>query len=175
MKKIITLLCLALLLTSCATVSYMTDNLVDVDIPNFRTYSTEDHCEDQDINPIMLQRVKNAIDISMRNRSVVRSKNPDMIVQYFIKNEMKNYYSTCRIDYNRWEGGEDCRNKVITYEEGSIVIDFVDTNTNTIVWHGAIKGPSFNYMKDPDTKINNMVSNLLEHFFDKKEVIVAQN
>lgn len=175
MKKVITLLIIASCISSCSTVSYMTDNLKQVDIPNFRTYATEDNCDDKEINPIMLQRVKNAIDINMRDNNIVRSSNPDMLVQYFIKNEVKTSFSQCRIDYDRWVGGEDCRNKVISYEEGSIIIDFVDTNTSTIVWHGAIRGPSFNYMKDPDTKINEMVTNLLDHFFEKEEVIVAQN
>lgn len=170
MKNIIALLFICIGLASCSRVSYMTDNLQDVDIPSFRTYATEDHCDDKEINPIMLQRVKNAIDINMRDHNITRSGHPDMLVQYFIKNELKSYSTHCRIDYDRWIGGVDCRNKVVSYEEGSIVIDFVDTNTNTIVWHGAIKGPSFNYMKDPDTKINEMVSNLMDLFFDGKKI-----
>lgn len=158
-----------IMLSSCASVSYMSDSLSDVDLPEFESYSTIDNC-DESVNPIMVLRVKNAIDINMKRERKVRSKNPDVLVQYFIKNETKSYQSNCRVDYDRWVGGEECRDKVITYEEGSIVVDIVNTNNNTIVWHGVIKGPSFNYIKDPDTKINEMVSNLMSLFFENKQI-----
>lgn len=169
MNKIITYLIICIGITSCSTISYMTDNLNNVNAAKFRTYATQDNCDDNNINPIMLQRVKNAIDINMRNHNITPSEDPDLLVQYFIKNEYKSFIANCRLDYDSLIGGEDCRTKVVSYEEGSIVIDFVDTENNTIVWHGAIKGRSFNYMKEPNAKINEMVSNLIDMFFEENE------
>jgi len=144
---------------------YVSDQLDKETIPAFSTYSTVDLCE-ENVNPIMALRIKNAIDIRLANQGKARSDTPEMKVQFFMKDETKLIYSDCGIDYKQWEGGAICQTRVIEYEEGTIVIDIIDVKKKEIVWHGAAYGPSFNYINNPDKKISEAVNQLLDKFFD---------
>ncbi len=157
------LLAILVSLNSCAGVYYISDHKQDIEKKTYSSYMTEDHCDDA-INPIMQQRIKNAVDIKMRSMGYKYSERGDLLVQYFVKNTTKEYLQKCENDYDRWAGGETCREMVITYEEGSIIIDMIDTDNNTIIWHGAARGPSFNAMRKPDKDINQMVSKLLDYY-----------
>ena len=132
---------------SCSSTQYFSDSLENVDISKYQSYMTEDNCAD-DINPIMQLRIKN------------------VLVKYFVKNLSKKYVEECRDEYARWEGGKICQERVINYVEGSIVIDIIDTATNTIIWHGAAFGPSWSTIKDPNKKVDEVVNKLLERYFN---------
>jgi hypothetical protein len=160
----ILLLGILLFLTSCSQVYYVSDPAAGLDSNKYMSYGTEEHC-DEEVSQLNLQRIKNALDIGMRDIGLERSDRPDLLVKFFVKNKTKKYIEECADHYDRWTGGETCREKVLTYEEGSIVIDFIDTDTNTIVWHGAAHGPSFNTLKKPDQEINRMVSKLIKMYY----------
>ncbi|MFT4533482.1 MAG: hypothetical protein ACJA1A_003192 [Saprospiraceae bacterium] len=151
-------------MSSCSSTQYLTDSLGSVDASQFASYTLEDNCGD-DINPIMQIRIKNAIQKTLRVRNLTNNENANLLVKYFVKNTNKKYVQECRDDYLRWEGGRKCIDRVISYEEGSIVVDMIDTRTNTIIWHGAAYGPSWDRLSDPDKHINGTVSNLLDRFF----------
>lgn len=162
-RRIVVLLFAILSITSCSSVYYISDHINSAGQKEFKTYTTEDHC-DKEISKLQAQRIKNAVDIAMRDLGYRRADNGDLLVQYFVKNTTKQYVEECDNDYDRWTGGETCREMVFTYEEGSIIIDMVDTDINTIIWHGAARGPSFNAMNKPDQEINRMVAKLLSYF-----------
>lgn len=164
MKRFSVIFLFVLMLSSCSKIMYFSDQLNEEIIPNFETYSTIDLC-DQNVNPIMALRIKNAIDVRMSKQGKSRSDSPEMKIQFFMKDETKLYYSDCGIDYGQWEGGEACRSKVIEYVEGTIVIDFINSKKNEIVWHGAAYGPSFNHIKNSDERINKAVNQLLNKFY----------
>jgi hypothetical protein len=125
----------------------------------------EDNCAD-DINPIMQLRIKNALERTLRNHDYSKSLDADILVKYFVKNVTKKYVEECREEYARWEGGKLCEEKVVNYVEGSIVIDIIDTRTNTIIWHGAAYGPSWSSIRDPNKKVNEVVMKLLDRYFN---------
>lgn len=164
MKHISFLMAFIFITMSCSKIMYFSDQLDEEVISKFATYSTIDLCDEQ-VNPIMALRLKNAIDIRMLNQGKLRSDTPEMKIQFFMKDEQKLYYSNC-IDYGSYEGGEYCQTRVIQYEEGSIIIDIIDAKQNEIVWHGAATGPSFNQIKNPNKKISEAVNKLLNQFFD---------
>jgi len=151
---------LILMLQSCASVSYISDSLGDFLPNNFLSYSTEEHC-DESVNRLMALRIKNAIDLDLSKRGYKRSDDPDVLIQYFIKQESKTFIDDCNY-YERWERGGRCRERAIEYEVGTIVVDFINTETNTIFWHGAITSPAFSSFKDPNKKVNNMIAKLLD-------------
>lgn len=157
-----------IMMSSCASVRYSTDMLPDTIFPSFRTFAVEENC-DRDVNPIMAIRFSNAINKEMTSRGYTRSDNPDILVQAFMKNEKRSFIDECDY-YDRWEGGEYCKSRYITYEEGTAIIDIVNTNDQRIIWHGTATGGSFNYMSNADNKINAMVSNLLNKFFEQKSM-----
>jgi len=151
-------------MVSCSTTQYISDSLQDVSPTKYHTYEMEDNCSD-DINPIMQIRIKNALEKKLRNNDYSQSSNADILVKYFVKNLSKKYVEECREEYARWEGGKLCQERVVNYVEGSIVIDMIDTRTNTIIWHGAAFGPSWSSISDPNKKVDEVVDTLLERYF----------
>jgi hypothetical protein len=125
----------------------------------------EDNCGD-DINPIMQIRIKNALEKKLRSSAYTKSADADLLVKYFVKNTSKKYVEECTDEYQRWEGGQTCQERVVSYEEGSIVIDLIDTRTNTIIWHGAALGPSWSSIRDPNKKVDEVIDQLLERYFN---------
>lgn len=164
MKNIILLILLGVGISSCSKVIYVSDPLENTDFTIYNTYGTEEHC-DESISSINMQRIKNSVEVNLRKNGYVVSGNPDILVKYFVKDKTKKIIEECSDYYDRWTGGETCRERVVNYEEGSIVIDFIDTNKNTIIWHGAAKGPSFNKLSDPGKDIDRMVSKLINLYF----------
>lgn len=163
--KSILLSCLIIGFASCSTTQYLSDSLVPVDISQFESYVLEENCGD-DINPIMQIRINNAVQKSLQNRGLTYNENANLLVKYFVKNKEQKYVQECRDDYLRWEGGTKCIDRVITYEEGSIVVDMINTKNNTIVWHGAAYGPSWSKLSDPNKHVNKTIENLMIRFFN---------
>ena len=152
-------------LASCSSTQFVSDSLGDINAAQYDTYTMEENCAD-DINPVMQIRIKNALETEMRSKDYSRSEDADILIKYFVKNLSKKYVEECREEYNRWEGGEYCQERVINYVEGSIVIDIIDRNTNSIIWHGAAYGPSWSKISDPNKKVKQVISKLLERYFN---------
>ena len=121
MKRILAVI-LTLLMFSCSSVYYVSDPALGLDASTYQSYGTEEFC-DEEISMLNMQRIKNAVDISMRDIGYARSDDPDVLIKYFVKNKTKKYIEECADHYDRWTGGETCRERVLTYEEGSIIID----------------------------------------------------
>ncbi len=154
-----------LVIQACSSTHYITDSLRKVDTSKYQTYEMEDNCAD-DINPIMQIRIKNALEQKLRSYDYSKSASADILVKYFVKNLSKKYVEECRDEYARWEGGKYCEERVINYVEGSIIVDIIDTRTNSIIWHGAAYGPSWSSMSDPNKKVTEVVDTLLERYFN---------
>lgn len=152
-------------LGSCSPTQYFSDNLGNLDTSKYQSYMTEDNCAD-DINPIMQIRIKNALDKNFRKNNYQQKPNADVLVKYFVKNLSKKYVEECREEYARWEGGKLCQERVVNYVEGSIVVDIIDTRTNTIIWHGAAYGASWSRIKDPNKKVDEVINKLLNKYFN---------
>ena len=157
------LLALAVIvLSSCSTTQYFSDSIADTDPASYSTYSMEDNCAD-DINPVMQLRIKNALELNFRAKNYSKSESGDVLIKYFVKNVSKKYVEECREEYARWEGGRICQEKVVNYVEGSIVVDIIDTKTNSIIWHGAAYGPSWSSIKNPNEKVEKVIRTLCEY------------
>jgi len=163
MKHALFLLLILSALSSCTQLYYQTDFLVELDPDDYGSYYTEVQCDD-DVNPITAQRIQNAIDVNARDLGYSQNENGDLLIKYLIKNTSKKFIEECSKEYNRFSGGEFCRERVVTYKEGSLIMDIIDANTNEIVWHGAAYGPSFNDWKDADKKVNEMVGTLFQRY-----------
>ena len=169
MKKMLTGI-LALLMVSCSNIYYISDPNEGLNASLYNSYNTEESC-DEEISRLNMQRIKNAVDISMRDIGYAKSENPDVLVKYFVKSQTKEQYiQECTNHYSRWIRGMICRERVLTYEEGSIVIDIIDTQTNTIIWHGAVRGPSFDSFSRPNQDINRMVKKLIAMYFSHQSL-----
>lgn len=154
---------MVVLFSSCNRLYYQSDFLVNIDLNDFSSYYTEVQCGD-DVNPITAQRIRNAVDLNAQEMGYTKIDNGDILIKYLIKNTSTKFIEECSQEYGRFRGGEFCKERVITYKEGSLIMDIIDTDTNEIVWHGAAYGPSFNDWKDADAKINKMVGTLFNTY-----------
>ena len=168
MKKNIYLfvILLAMILSSCSSVYTWSDQREGVDFYSYQTYMIDEQCSDYNpgINPINQQRIKNAIELELRDLGYMRAENADINVKFLVKNETKFFYENCLRDYSGYRGGEMCIEKVHTYEEGSLVIDLIDIRSNTAIWHGGASGKSWKKIENPQSAISKMVSSIFNQY-----------
>lgn len=150
--------------TSCSSLFYQSDHLVDIDPQDFSTYYTEVQCDD-DVNPIVADKILRAIEKNAGKIGYQLAPNGDLLVKYLIKNTSTSFQEECIDEYQRFGGGEICRERVVTYKEGSLIMDIIDSNTQEIIWHGAAYGPSFNEWEHNDDRITAMVDNLFDRYY----------
>src|ERR1041384_5569785 len=89
-----------------------------------------------DNNPFFKDCLEGAVGKALENRHYVRaaSGTPDLLVHYhanisktFDVNGIESRYGYCY---------DNCQPRVIEYEQGTIVLDVVNTHTNRLVWRG---------------------------------------
>ena len=159
-------------LTSCLSVRYVYDHPEDLQKSTYRTYELEEHCleVDMQISPINQQRIENAININLRDLGMVRSDNAELQVRYFVNHETKFYGQGCDDEYDKWEGGQLCVERISSYQLGTLVIDVIDQKQNLAIWHGAAIGPTYYDMGNADVQISKIVNQLFKNFEDQVEV-----
>jgi len=163
MKKIITIILASVLISSCSSIRYESDYLNPDLKPLLGSYLIEGECEDR-VSKIYEIRVANAIHKFMANKGYHKSDNPEILIQFFIKESSISYLVNECNYYGRWAYGEQCALKAMNYEEGTIVIDIISTANQGILWHGVIKSPAFDDINNPNENINKYVNNLLSKY-----------
>lgn len=133
----------ALTLAGCATMNVSSFVERGVDVTSYRTYdwapverlATGDPRLDN--NPFFQERLQGAVDQQLAARGLERttSATADLIIHYHASvsqavdvGSIDRTYGYC----------SDCTPSV--YEAGTILIDFVDARTNTLVWRGWAEG-----------------------------------
>jgi|GEM_PF-2624642 len=164
MKHLILIFSMATAIASCTTTRYASDYLHDRPTSNFQTYNIEGECE-KGTNRLLEVRVTDALTNYLDSRGYKKSDHPDRLIQFFIKETQESFLSRECDYYSRWLRGGNCSAKVLTYKEGSIVVDVINTNTNSIIWHGVMYRPTFEKLKKPQERINGYVENLMNRFF----------
>jgi len=167
MKKYSVLIIVAICTSfSCSSVRYVSDHLENQEGPYISTYNVEGHCEDG-ISQIYEIRVANALHQAMRAHGYKESDRPQYLLKFLVKEQQESYLATECDFYGRWIYGQRCSTNVVNYSEGTIVVDVVNTDTQTIIWHGAVYGPSFDNLSDPGPKIKSYINRLMEDYFFK--------
>jgi hypothetical protein len=133
---------LAALTSGCATMNVSSHIERGVDFGQFRTWDfgpadtlpTGDPRLDN--NPFFKDYLEGAVGKALEARHYARTTagTPDLLVHYhanisktFDVNGVDNRYGYCY---------DNCEPRVIEYEQGTIVLDVVDTHTNRVVWRG---------------------------------------
>ena len=168
MKKGITIFfstALIILLSSCSIATW-SDFDREVEKGNYDTYKMFLHDTNLEFgtNPINKIRIENAVKVELNELGLSRSDNPDLLVKFFVKLDRKEFIEKCNTTYEDYEGGGYCIDRVVTYEQGTLVLDMIDVKNNRIIWHGVAEGAPLDKMKDPDAKIKKIVRKLMDDF-----------
>lgn len=151
------------LVQSCAVHTW-SDYDTDVTKGDYSTYQMFVHDTDVHFgtNPINKIRIENALNQELRSIGLSLSDDPDLVVKFFVKLDQKQFIETCNNTYNRYEGGDYCIERIVYYDQGTLVVDIIDAKANKIIWHGVAEGAPLDKEKDPQQKINRIVSKLIK-------------
>lgn len=137
---------------------------------NFSTVKTFEYVDsDQDTapNPLMHQRIADAIRAKLKAAGLQEaSENPDIYVTYHLSSQDSTVYSTTGFGYGGYWGGwgpygggmTSTTTYASTYTEGTLIIDAYDAKEKKLVWRGA----GTVTVKDNPEKRMQQVDNILD-------------
>ena len=142
------------------------------DFIEMKTYAWMPAAGNSSINNLDTLRIKGVVSAELKKKALTPSSdNPDFLIAEAIKTKDK-------IDVVAW--GYDCGPRsrsrglcwghggvyVTQYEEGTIILDFVDPETMNVIWHGAAKSVVDDTMstEERDKLITEAVKKILKNF-----------
>ena len=142
MKYLLNLTLMLLSIQMVAQVSVSSDYDKSVDFSKYKTYKYTDEAMNLPVTSLNQQRLIEALSDAMASKGFTQSDDPDIRVDLTISTQQKqtatettNYYGT---GYRyRWGGGFSTSTiNVNDYTEGTIFLDFIDAESNQLVWQG---------------------------------------
>ena len=164
------------LTVSCASISSIYDVRHDydkqVDFQSLKTYNWKTIPENAYINSLDIERVKNAVNAGLQAKGLtMATDNPDfLIVEHFGQKDKVQINS---IGGGYWDAGWG--SGIISsyeFEEGSLILDIVDTKSKKMIWHGAAKAvvDSADTPEKREKLINEAVQEILKNFPPKPKI-----
>ena len=156
-------------LIGCATMSARWYVAADFDTRPYRTYDWERAASAAtgdprlDNNPFVHDRIRAAVEQRLNAAGFERDPltNPDLLVHYHVS--MTQRIDVIEVDHRRGYGS-DARIEPAVYERGTLVVDFVDGRSGTIVWRGWVEdfiGPAIDDQRGMERQIDRAVGTLL--------------
>jgi len=158
------------LLLSCSGVEVGSDFDKSAKFDKLQTYAwmpvSEENGDPRLKNTLLMSRIQTAIakQLDLKGYKKV-SESPDFLVAYHASVQEKTYYRPGAF-YGRGPGfhrGEDLEG---SFEEGTLIVDIVDSETQNLIWQGTAK-KVVDWQADPETKtkrINDAVQKIFENF-----------
>jgi len=144
-----------------------------VDFAKIKTFSWMPVPDKANIDSFAVQRVKNAVNTQLKEKGfTMTSSNPDFLIAEHLGKEDKVQVDSWGYGYGGrgayWGGGYGGPAGVSTYEyqEGSLILDFVDAKTKQLIWRGSAKAEVQN-IRSPEKSekvINKAVKMILKKF-----------
>ena len=135
----------AVTLNACATLRVDSYLERGADFAHYRSYawaasdafSTGDPRLDN--NRFFTERVESAVDRQLRGRGVEKTgaDTADLVVHIHTRVDQRLDTNAFDQEYGRCDA-EECRPRV--YDAGTLLLDFIDTRTNTLAWRGWAEG-----------------------------------
>jgi Domain of unknown function (DUF4136) len=116
-----------------------------------------------DNNPFFLDRLQADVDRGLASRGLEKNPQgqPDLLVHYHVNISQEVHASQLEVPY-----GDTCTGcEPYVYDAGTLLIDFVDARTNTLVWRGWAEGSMDNAIDNQafmERKIDDAVNRILK-------------
>jgi hypothetical protein len=157
----------------CSTVyDVQFDYDTKTEFANLRTYNWLPVPEKADIDSLDVMRVQKAVNSEMQAKGLeLASDNPDFLIAEHLGKKDKVSIRNWGYDYSPYGGywgGYWGPGGVSTfqYEEGSLILDFVDPKTKNLIWRGSAKA-EVDDARTPEKRealINEAVQKILKNF-----------
>ena len=168
--KLLFLLCLVIL-TSCSSVKVVTDYDTKVDFTSYKTFAFYKKGIDKaSVSDLDKKRIMRAVEAELVAKGFNKSANPDILVSIFTKSREQVNVSDNNIGigwgwgYNPWFYGRTNIN-INQYTEGTLFIDFIDKNTNELIWQGIGSGAmKMSNIEKKEERINEFVYEIISTY-----------
>ena len=168
--KLLFLLCLVVL-TSCSSVRVVSDYDTKVDFTSYKTFAFYKKGIDKaSVSDLDKKRIMRAVEAELVAKGFSKSANPDILVSIFTKSREQVNVSDNNIGigwgwgYNPWFYGRTNIN-INQYTEGTLFIDFIDKNTNELIWQGIGSGAmKMSNIEKKEERINEFVYKIISTY-----------
>lgn len=174
MMKIFGLLICIGLIADCSTIYGVAyDYNKQIDFSKYKSYDWMPVPVSAGMGELVIARVKRAVDAELSAKGLMKtSQNPDFLIAEHLGKKHKvqveqwgyGYYGP----YPGYRGGFRGPGGVSTYryEEGSLILDFVDAGSKKLIWRGAAKAEiqNVNTPEKSEKLINEAVKKILSKY-----------
>ena len=162
------LLLLLLLAAGCSAIYDVShDYDREADLNQLRSYDWLPIPEGAEADDLVLGRVKRAVNAEMAEKGIrTATANPDFLIATHAGSEEKVTQRDWGYTYSSYWHRGGGRSRAFRYQEGTLVLDFVDADTKQLIWRGQAKGfvdKNSNPEKD-DKLVNEAVQKILKNF-----------
>lgn len=178
MRKIIKLLpivLVAIVLSSCSSVKVAADYDKAVQFDNYKTFAFfKSGIDKAEISDLDKRRILRAIEAELMAKGYTKSENPDLLVSIFTKsNQRVNIYNNAwGMGAWGWGGGFgpgwgwgwNNQPNVTTSVQGMLFIDLIDADKKELVWQGQGTGYLSKNIDKKEARIKEFVSKIMEKY-----------
>jgi hypothetical protein len=156
----------------CSTITVQYDYDKTVNFSGLKTYYWISVPVEGDISPLTVKRVRSAVDTRLQAKGYgLAADNPDVLIAMHFGKQQKVQVTDWGYTYSphgRYRGGYwgPRRIDVYQYEEGTLILDFVDSQSKELIWRGMATGEIDRYATPEklDKKISEAVAKILKNF-----------
>jgi hypothetical protein len=175
MKTIYTLVIVLLSFISCQSVRVNADYDKNTSFDQYKNYAFhKDGIDKVEISDLDKKRILRALDQNLSNKGLIKSENPDVLINFFTKEREQVTVSQFNMGWGwGWGWGWNPfmmggNTMVDSYTEGTLYIDIIDAKTKELIWQGIGSGVLTQVAEKKDEKINLFVTKILEQYPPKK-------
>lgn len=160
--------------SSCATVRVQTDYDPAADFTRLRSYAWQPRPPRADADPrisndLLDARIRSAVDrvLQARGYQVTTDATPDFHVAYIVTIDTRTDIHTVPVSYGwGWWGVMGTETYVDRYEQGTLLLDIIDTGSNKLIWRGsaAARVVDDDSPEERTRRVNDAVEKILERF-----------
>ncbi len=183
MKKVI-ILAAALALSACSTLKSSSDYDPNVNFSGIKNYAWVVQKNDDatyQLDGLMEQRVKNAVDAELQLKGMVKTEESqaDVLVNYFTKVDKKINVDTFNTNFGYnpyygpgwgWGGNMNTQTTVREYEVGTLIVDLISKETGKLIWRGSV-ADTVRETNTPEERIevvNNAIAQMMQAYPPKQ-------
>ncbi len=160
-------LCLMLFCISCSSIIVSQDYDPQVDFSTMKTFKWMDPPEKTGMNTLTIGRIQNAVNAQMKVKGFSQSSDTaDFLIALHYGQEDKTKIRDWGYSYAHRGFAGHSGVDVYQYEEGKLILDFVNAKTKELFWRGVAKGP-VSHQKTPEKRekeINKVITKILKKF-----------
>ena len=176
--KIIPLLLVVLLVSSCSSVRVASDYSKETEFGDYKTFAFfKPGIDKAEISDLDKRRILKAIEAELMAKGMTKSDNPDMLVSIFTKSNQRVDIYNNNWGFGGWGWGAPgwgwgwgpgigwSSNNVSTRTEGILFVDFIDASKKQLIWQGS--GTGYLVTKNVDKKearIKEFVSEMMTKY-----------